>query len=368
MDFWTLPPEINSVRIYTGAGSYPLLTAAASWDAIASGLMDTAQSWRSITAGVSATWTGPSSIAMSRAATAYSSWLISTALQAERTANQARVAAAAFEAARVASVHPALVFSNREQLQILNATNLLGQNTPAIMALEAEYLEMWAQDIAAMAGYQTAAEVTTRGLPPFNTPPQLTNSVDVSGGKGAEGAAGTAGTGLSLLNPNGIPIIGLDDGSLLGQYLQAFLSSGPYEVPISLLSMFNVLWAVNSPSSAITQVLNRLSTAAEAQANVALRQPMPTPAATPITASMGTATSLGRLLAPNWTRPFAPVEPTMPPNVRALPAAVTAAELPMPLPAPIPAKATGTPAKQPRPEPDYGQYTAKFVSRPPAGG
>jgi len=33
------------------------------------------------------------------------------------------------------------------------ATNILGQNTPAIAATEAQYMEMWAQDAAAMYGY-----------------------------------------------------------------------------------------------------------------------------------------------------------------------------------------------------------------------
>jgi PPE-repeat protein len=39
----------------------------------------------------------------------------------------------------------------------LVATNIFGQNTPAIAATEAQYEEMWAQDVAAMVGYQAAA-------------------------------------------------------------------------------------------------------------------------------------------------------------------------------------------------------------------
>lgn len=35
----------------------------------------------------------------------------------------------------------------------LIATNILGQNTPAIAATEAQYAEMWAHDAAAMYGY-----------------------------------------------------------------------------------------------------------------------------------------------------------------------------------------------------------------------
>src|SRR5262249_31430655 len=42
---------------------------------------------------------------------------------------------------------------NRTQLASLVATNLLGQNATAIAATEAQYAEMWAQDVAAIAGY-----------------------------------------------------------------------------------------------------------------------------------------------------------------------------------------------------------------------
>jgi hypothetical protein len=38
---------------------------------------------------------------------------------------------------------------SRPQLAQLVATNILGQNTPAIAATEAQYQEMWSQDAAA---------------------------------------------------------------------------------------------------------------------------------------------------------------------------------------------------------------------------
>jgi PPE-repeat protein len=47
-------------------------------------------------------------------------------------------------------VHPSAVAANRASLAVLVSTNLLGQNAPAIAAAEAQYMEMWAQDAAAM--------------------------------------------------------------------------------------------------------------------------------------------------------------------------------------------------------------------------
>jgi hypothetical protein len=46
--------------------------------------------------------------------------------------------------------HPGAVTANRVTLAALVATNFLGQNTPALAAAEAQYAEMWAQDVAAM--------------------------------------------------------------------------------------------------------------------------------------------------------------------------------------------------------------------------
>jgi len=51
------------------------------------------------------------------------------------------------------SVPSPLVAANRAELAQLVSTNVLGQNTAAIAANEAQYGEMWAQDATAMYGY-----------------------------------------------------------------------------------------------------------------------------------------------------------------------------------------------------------------------
>jgi PPE-repeat protein len=72
-------------------------------------------------------------------------------------------------------VPPAVVAANRIQLTTLVATNFFGQNTPAIAATEAAYVEMWAQDAAVMYGYAASSSVAAT-LTPFGQPPQTTNS------------------------------------------------------------------------------------------------------------------------------------------------------------------------------------------------
>jgi PPE-repeat protein len=175
MDFATLPPEVNSARMYAGPGPGPMLAAASAWDGLAAELQSTAASYRAaISELTGGPWLGSSSASMAAAATPYLDWMTTTAGQAEQTATQARAAAAAYEAAFAMTVPPAVIAANRSLLMTLIATNVLGQNTAAIAATEVHYAEMWAQDATAMYGYAGSAAVAST-LTPFNPPPPTTN-------------------------------------------------------------------------------------------------------------------------------------------------------------------------------------------------
>ncbi|OBK69327.1 PPE family protein [Mycobacterium sp. 1165178.9] len=192
MDFGALPPEINSVRMYAGPGSGTMLAAASAWDGLAAQLYAASASYESVIANLSSGWQGPSSVAMGAAAAPYVEWMSTSGGQAEQAASQARAAAAAYETAFLATVPPAAIAENRSQLASLAATNVLGQNTAAIAATEAEYGQMWAQDAAAMYGY-AGSSATAAQMSPFGQPPQTTNPVGAAGQSGAVAqAAGTA--------------------------------------------------------------------------------------------------------------------------------------------------------------------------------
>lgn len=62
-----------------------------------------------------------------------------------------------------------LVAANRSRLMSLVAANILGQNSAAIAATQAEYAEMWAQDAAVMYSYEGASAAAS-ALPPFLHP------------------------------------------------------------------------------------------------------------------------------------------------------------------------------------------------------
>ncbi len=171
LEFAWLPPEINSARIFAGAGSGPLHVAATAWDGLAQDLSASASSFDSVIVGLtSGPWAGPASASMAAAAAPYVGWLSAAAGKAASAAAQARAAAAAFETALAATIHPAAVTSNRTTLASLVATNFFGINAPAIAATEFTYVEMWAADVGAMMGYHTTSTAVASTLAQFDTP------------------------------------------------------------------------------------------------------------------------------------------------------------------------------------------------------
>ncbi len=175
LDFAALPPEVNSGLMYAGAGAGPLMAAAGAWNNLAAELATTATSWESIvTTLTTEQWTGVGSTAAAAAAQPYVEWLSRTAAAAEQAAAQASASAAAYEAAFTATVPPPVVAANRSLVTALMATNFLGINTPAIMAAEAQYAEMWVQDAVAMYSY-SAASVAAAALQPL-TPASTTSN------------------------------------------------------------------------------------------------------------------------------------------------------------------------------------------------
>jgi PPE-repeat protein len=248
LDFAALPPEMNSGLMYTGPGSGPMLAASMAWDALADNLYSTAISYQSAISNLTASWRGPSSISMAAAAAPYVSWMSATATQAEQTATQAKAAVAAYEAAFAMTVPPTVVAANRALLLMLTATNFLGQNTPAIMATEAEYVEMWAQDAAAMYGYAGASSAAST-LTPFTAPAQTTDPAGLAGLAAAvTQAAGTpAGTGMQVVSP-------------LSSMLSTPLSSAA--MPSAVQGLASTATSVSSSSTPITSGTSLVSGAA----------------------------------------------------------------------------------------------------------
>ncbi|KLO40691.1 PPE family protein [Mycobacterium nebraskense] len=362
LDFGALPPEINSGRMYVGAGSGPLLAAAGAWDELAAELQAAGASYSStIETLATGPWTGPSSMAMAAAAAPYVAWINATGAQAEVAGAQAKLAAGAYEAAFAATVPPPVIATNRALLATLIATNILGQNTPAIAATEAQYMEMWAQDAAAMYGY-AASSATASQLTPFAEPPQTTNEsatqmqaaavtqssaqsssntasqlsqlsttmqTVVNAGNAAPNA-GTTGTGVTTGIGQNLDYWNNIWSVLTGPYSPQSWSSVPGGPFLSFGQAY--AWGQNGQSAAaylsgpkaISGALAPLTSGPSAV------RPMLSSAAGPVSGSMGKAALVGSMSVPQgWTeaapaiRTLAQVLPT---NMAAAPAALAGEE------------------------------------------
>jgi PPE-repeat protein len=233
-DFGAFPPEVNSAKMYAGPGSTSLLSAAAAWNGLASELRSQAANYTSIVSNLTGEgWRGQASTAMAAAAAPYAAWMNTTAAQAEQTANQAMSAASAYDAAFGMTVPPPVIAANRTQLASLVATNLLGQNGPAIAITEAQYGQMWAQDATAMYGYAAQSATATK-VPAFTTAPQTT----APGALAGQAAATTQATGTST---------------------QASLSQLTSAVPTTLQGMASPATSTSSSTSGLSGLESLLS-------------------------------------------------------------------------------------------------------------
>jgi PPE-repeat protein len=193
LDFGALPPEINSGLMYAGPGSTSMIGAASGWNALAAELNSAAIAYdRVVNTLSSEEWLGHASASMAEAVTPYVEWMRTTAAAAEHAASQAMSAVTAFETALATIVPPPVIAANRVNLAQLLSTNVLGQNTAAIAALEAQYGEMWATDSATMYNY-AGRSANISAVKPFTSAPQTTNPA----GMADQTASVTAATGTS---------------------------------------------------------------------------------------------------------------------------------------------------------------------------
>jgi PPE-repeat protein len=251
-DFAARPPEVNSALIYSGAGAGPLMAASSAFNNLSSELSSNAASYESVISQLTGSeWQGPSSQAMAASAQPYIGWLNTTSGQLREAATQAMASAAAYETAFSASIPPPVIAANRATLAALVATNILGQNTPAIAANEAMYGEFWAQDAAAMYGYASASAAAAT-LSPL-TPPAETTNPTAQGQQAAavSNAVGSNGTTATLNNTLGSLQSAVGSSA---NPLQSLASSAQSLPAGGLLSALNGLLGVPIVSNGIYNV------------------------------------------------------------------------------------------------------------------
>lgn len=362
IDFGAQPPEFNSARIYAGPGSASMMAAASAWNALAAELNSTALGYDEVVTTLSGEeWLGPASASMAAAVQPYVEWMTSTATQAEQAATQAQGAAAAYETALASVVPPPLIATNRAELALATATNILGQNTGVIAQLEAQYADFWAQDAAAMYSY-AGSSATASTVTPFTAPPPIASPA----ASNAQAGAVTAATGAPIGSTQNAINSAISQITSQLQSLAAPLaapfqqewnylasSSGPLSslwqilfgsptFPGSSLSAFMAAWSPYASvlynteglpyfsigmGNSMVQIAKSLGAIGPTVAAVPKGLPglpgLPGGGGPPVAAHLGSATSLGKLSVPaSWSGPVtAPSHATAIPvsNVREAP-------------------------------------------------
>jgi PPE-repeat protein len=196
IDYGAEIPEVNSGRIYTGAGSGPLMATAAAWAEQAGELMAGAAQLAGVLGTLSANWQGPSSEAAVASIMPYLAWMLKSAATAEHAATTHAAVAAAHEAAFMGVVPPPVIAANQSALAA--AIGGLPWTAPLVAQLEAQYQEMWAQDSTALYAYAASMTTAIGGLQADPFTPALPTTTD--GGLGAVADASGQAAGESAGN------------------------------------------------------------------------------------------------------------------------------------------------------------------------
>jgi hypothetical protein len=345
--FAALPPEINSALIETGPGPAPLIAAGVAWRSLAAEHHAAAAQWSSIIASIP--WQGSAAQAMRANAAAQAAWMQQAAMHAELSATQAQLGVSAFEAARAAMVPLAAVTANRAQLAMLIATNLLGQNTAAIAATEAQYGEMWAQDVTTMAGYQVASAAVTAALPAPPAPPPSPLPGGIIGFLNGQGVGGIQGLGL-----------------LIEEYGTSIVSSSPVSTLLALLAIAQDQQQTQQQSSGSPSDERR------AEPFAGRGMPIISPAGFAASAGMGDAPQLGRRVSvpASWTQAAGKPPAAVPVELAASVSPLAGEGVGLPVLPFMPVAGTSSRAPDTRKEkPKPAGCEAPLVAlRPPVGG
>lgn len=265
--------------------------AVTAWDRLATRLYTAVADYRAVTSKLAVRWECPASTAMTHAATLYIDWLNTAAAQAEQAATRAAAAVSAHETAFAAVVPPPVIDANRALRRSLATTNCLGQTSPAIAEADADYEQMWAQDVDAMYAYASvSADAST--MTPFSSPP-TTAGLTPQGASVTQASATWAVTSAPELISAGYQVVSSIPGAL-----QALSSSPLTTFDASLLSVSSSLSKLSSLSAPVDFAIDRLNSLNKA---AALRTLLPDPrgaCGAAITAGFGRGTSIGTLSVP----------------------------------------------------------------------
>ena len=223
--YWGIPPEINAFRLtMMGAGPTAHVPVVAAYTDAAATHLEQAAQQTVTTMATAPSFVGFGGASMVSAATPMSAWMGAAGAHAGAAAATVQGAMAGYSTAVASTIPHPVVIENRLREAALVASNILGQNTPAIAEAEAEYGEFWTQNASAMMGYLAT---TTAAVDALSVPmAPLTDMTDPAGA--ASGLAGLVsegiGSGVQALG-SGVSAGGQGISSAVGSSVGAAVSS-----------------------------------------------------------------------------------------------------------------------------------------------
>jgi PPE-repeat protein len=205
-------------------------------------------------------------------------------------------------------VPPPVIKANRARRMSLASTNCLGQTSPAIADIEADYEQMWAHDADAMYAYARASAAAS-ALTRFSSPPCATGLT----GSPRDGVTSASG-GWALTAAPEVISAGNQLMSTIPEALQA-LSLSPltsFDVSLSpVTASLSKLSSLSAPMDVAISQLNSLNKAALLDNAAALRALIPNVGRAGGTAlGFGRGISIGTLsVPPAWATATATAPP-----------------------------------------------------------
>ncbi|MGO9103074.1 MAG: PPE domain-containing protein [Mycobacterium sp.] len=179
--YWGIPPEINAFRLTRmGAGPGAHAAQIAGFTTASATHLEQGTQQAVTAVATSASFEGNGGTGMLTSAMSSSTWMAAAGTHAANAAATIAAGVDGYAAAVAATIPHEIVVANRVREATLEATNILGQNTPAIAETNAEYSEFWGQNAGAMMGYLTTVTGLIASLSvPLPILPDATNPAAV---------------------------------------------------------------------------------------------------------------------------------------------------------------------------------------------
>ena len=191
--YWGIPPEVNAFRLtMAGAGPTAHVSQVAAFETAAVTHTQQATQMAATAAATATSFVGAGGQAMLQCAAQQSTWMQTAGAFAQKSAATITEGTRQYGTAAASTIPFPTVVANRVREATLEATNIIGQNTPAIAEANAEYAEYWGQNAGAMMGYLAGITglISSLGVP-LPVMPGAANPA-------APAAAGVAAAGMSL--------------------------------------------------------------------------------------------------------------------------------------------------------------------------